>query len=447
MVMMINKNEFDLTPLYNLSSVLRETGLKADLVRAWENRYGLPKPQRSAGGHRLYSMHDIQILKWLRSRQSEGMSISSAVDLWNNLLAKGEDPLVGIVQRQNERIIDAPDTGLENLRDEWLGACMRFDGFGADAVLNQSFSLYPVEQVCSGILQEGLRIMGERWYAGTATVHQEHFASAIANRKLDTLLSSSPIPTRDQTILLGCPAEEWHTFPALLLSVLFARRGYKVVYLGANLPPEHLAETADVIKPDLVILTAQRLATAATLRTAALQLHRYQVSFGGLIFNRNTELRHAINGHFLGKEINQAIHQAELLLSAPQKNPSTEIINAEFLSCLASFNEKRGLIETELNKVINPGNFPNESLREATGQFGNAIAAALAFGNLDLIHQDLSWVTKLLKNRKSDQISLAGYLNIYSQAVTSIMGQQAKPIVDWLDRYTQSFDSMNMEQR
>ena len=41
------------SPAYNLMVVLKETGLKADVLRAWERRYQLPSPQRTPGGHRL----------------------------------------------------------------------------------------------------------------------------------------------------------------------------------------------------------------------------------------------------------------------------------------------------------------------------------------------------------------------------------------------------------
>ena len=83
------------TPAFNLKVVLKETGLAADTLRAWERRYGLPMPQRTAGGHRLYSQRDIETIKWLMKRQAEGLSISRAVDLWNEQLASGADPLAG----------------------------------------------------------------------------------------------------------------------------------------------------------------------------------------------------------------------------------------------------------------------------------------------------------------------------------------------------------------
>src|SRR5512145_744383 len=82
------------SPSYNLQAVLKETGLKADVLRAWERRYELPKPQRTPGGHRLYSEYDIETIKWLRARREEGLSISRAVELWKEIVHAGSDPIV-----------------------------------------------------------------------------------------------------------------------------------------------------------------------------------------------------------------------------------------------------------------------------------------------------------------------------------------------------------------
>ncbi len=74
----------DNTPLYNLKAVINEVGLNPATLRAWERRYDLLKPRRSPGGHRLYSRQDIEMLKWLIERQEEGLSISSAVEMWKS---------------------------------------------------------------------------------------------------------------------------------------------------------------------------------------------------------------------------------------------------------------------------------------------------------------------------------------------------------------------------
>ena len=76
-------NQADNTPIYNLKAVVRQTGLKPDTLRAWERRYGLPSPQRTESGHRLYSQHDVEVIKWLTERQNEGLSIGRAIDLWH----------------------------------------------------------------------------------------------------------------------------------------------------------------------------------------------------------------------------------------------------------------------------------------------------------------------------------------------------------------------------
>ncbi|MDV7400978.1 MerR family transcriptional regulator, partial [Arthrospira platensis SPKY1] len=70
-------------PSFNLKVVIQETGIKPHTLRAWERRYGLPQPERTPGGHRLYSQRDIDIVKWLIHRQEEGLTISRAVELWS----------------------------------------------------------------------------------------------------------------------------------------------------------------------------------------------------------------------------------------------------------------------------------------------------------------------------------------------------------------------------
>src|SRR5215212_6968819 len=171
------------TPAFNLKVVLKETGITADTLRAWERRYGLPVPKRTAGGHRLYSQRDIETIKWLIKRQAEGLSISRAVDSWNEQLASGADPLAGSTPSTFISASGAPaqsqalDTTLAALRAHWIEACLNFSESNAEQTLNLAFSLFPVEAVCVEILQKGLSEIGDLWYENDASVQQEHFAS------------------------------------------------------------------------------------------------------------------------------------------------------------------------------------------------------------------------------------------------------------------------------
>ena len=113
--------------IYNLKSVVRETGVKPDTLRAWERRYGLPEPARTAGGHRLYSQRDIKIIKWLLARQQEGLRIKGAVELWRSLEADGQEPLQ---PQPTSAVSFAPETvgqTIAELRQGWVTACLAFD--------------------------------------------------------------------------------------------------------------------------------------------------------------------------------------------------------------------------------------------------------------------------------------------------------------------------------
>ncbi|HBM3251780.1 TPA: MerR family transcriptional regulator, partial [Klebsiella oxytoca] len=54
---------------YSIGEFAQLCGINATTLRAWQRRYGLLKPQRTDGGHRLYSDDDIQqalkILDWV----------------------------------------------------------------------------------------------------------------------------------------------------------------------------------------------------------------------------------------------------------------------------------------------------------------------------------------------------------------------------------------------
>ena len=194
----------DTSPAFNLKAVVNETGLKPDTLRAWERRYGLPNPERTAGRHRLYSQYDIDTLKWLVARQEEGLSISRAVKLWYQFKENGEDPLSHKAQTV------APDTAVPSLsaapsgdnlgalRAAWIDACESFDERQANGVLTEAFSLFPLDLVCFDLLQKGLAEIGQGWYEGRISVQQEHFASAMAMRRLDTdgRFDAPPYPSR-----------------------------------------------------------------------------------------------------------------------------------------------------------------------------------------------------------------------------------------------------------
>ncbi len=426
-------------PAYNLKAVLQETNIAADTLRAWERRYGLPMPQRTAGGHRLYSQYDIETIKWLLARQAEGLSISRAVDSWNELIASNADPLAGVTPSafSSAQVIPAiysPNTNLDTLRAQWVMACMKFSESNAEQILNQAFSMFPVEAVCMDVLQKGMAEIGGAWYENKASVQQEHFASGLAMRRLDALLSASPVPTRYQTILVGCPPNEWHTFTPLLLSLLLRRRGLSVIYLGANVPTDRFEETVNSVQANLVILVSQTLASAAALQTTALSLTSLQipVSFGGRIFNMRPDLIEHIPGYYLGNSIDASLKEIEKLLKEKPKTHAFKATTQEYQAAHHAFVSKRTHIESTIKELISPLSISPEGLNTGIQHLGDTIAAALQLGDMEHVTDEMEWLKVLLKSHQRPAQELADFMNNYSRAVDKHINGQGEPIKAWL---------------
>lgn len=433
------------SPAFNLKAVLRETGLAADTLRAWERRYGLPAPQRTPGGHRLYSQYDIETIKWLIARQAEGLSISRAVDLWNEQIASGSDPLAGLAPASLTVLTtSAPtipaDTTLDAIRAEWIAACLNFSEMQAEQALNKAFSMFPVESVCMEVLQKGMSEVGTRWYQNQASVQQEHFASGLAMRRLDALLSASPAPTRPQTILVGCPPTEWHTFTPLLLALLLRRRGLNVIYLGANVPGERFAETALKVKANLVVLVAQTLSSAAHLQHVALSLDNQKIplAFGGRIFNIRQGIVDHIPGQHLGNALEGAVQEVEALLKNKPKAKVPKGASQEYLSAMIGFNSKRAHIESTLKMNLPPLSIGPEELSHSIQYLGDNISAALQFGDMEHLSEEMEWLKLLLQSYNRSNQELVNFMELYSQAVDTHINGQGDPIKAWLRAYAQN---------
>lgn len=430
---------FSQAPTYNIKVVLNKTGIAADTLRAWERRYGLPVPQRTAGGHRLYSDRDIETIKWLLARQEEGLSISRAVDLWNEQIASGADPLADSVSRSVSSplaiVPPAADTTLASLRADWIEACQDFDEITAEQILNQAFSVFPIEAVCTDLIQKGLSEIGELWYENRLSVQQEHFASNLAMRRLDALLSAAPPPTRPETVLVGCPADEWHTFTPLLLSLFLRRRGYRVVYLGANVPASRITETTRDIKADLIVLVAQQLTSAATLQHAALTLANKDkaVAFGGRIFNLRPSLTEYIPGFFLGNDIGAAIGEIEKILHSKARPKQTRTASQVHTVAHQAYASKRTKIEVTLKEMLEPLAISPDDINTGIHFLGDHITAALQLGDMGHVSAEIDWLRMLLQSHSTQPEQLALFMETYARAVDKHINGQGRPIFEWLD--------------
>lgn len=424
----------DQRPTYNLRAVTRETGLSPETLRAWERRYEVIKPQRTPGGHRLYTLRDIRLLKWLVGQQQQGLSISRAVELWRTLQESGQDPLA---VAGTETLTQTGTSNLEELRQIWVAACLDFNESAAEQILSEAFAVAVPEMVVVEVLQKGVSMIGQLWYEGQATVQQEHFATSLASRRLHSLMAAAPPISRSGRILAACPPGEEHEFVLLLISSLLRRQGWEIIYLGANVPLLKLETTLRSTSPILVLSLAQTLPAAASLREMAVLLKNLDIplAFGGGIFNDLPNLVQWIPGFFLESEISTAPKRLDEIINKNEPLPSIKPLPDEYQRTLDCFEGKQHAIEAIVSEEIKDWQLPGSALDQANQAFPSHLKAALVLGDLSTLIYSINWVGGLLENYGMPRDSLMQYLKVYQDAIQDQLKEDSGLITGVIENF------------
>jgi DNA-binding transcriptional MerR regulator/methylmalonyl-CoA mutase cobalamin-binding subunit len=268
--------------IYSIKAVAHMGGITEPTLRAWEKRYDILAPQRTESGHRRYTKRDIYRVIWLKQRLSEGMSISQAAVL---LQAQPDSVLLEVASFEKAgrnfpgqptanyippdfhltQAQPSPVRSPQALMNQLLEAFLTYDEAAAHNLLAEAASFYPPETICLEIIQNVLVEVGERWARNEITVANEHFASAICRARITAMLEGLPLPQRGPLVLTACGPEEFHDLGILITTYCLRRHGWRVIYLGQNIPALDLEKDVRRLKPALVIFSCSRSETAYLL--------------------------------------------------------------------------------------------------------------------------------------------------------------------------------------
>lgn len=255
---------------YRIGMVSRLTGLSTDVVRVWERRYAAIKPPRSNGGSRLYSDADIARLRRLRRAVEAGHAISQVAQL--------PDGELDALTDKNDSSEQASADPYVVIRTRFLDAITRMDVAGADAELHRAATLHPPRDLVKQIAAPLLAEIGQRWAHGELGIAHEHVATNLIRNLLSALFRLYPPSGAAATVVLATPVGERHEFGILLAALLAAARGWRVVYLGSDLPAADILQTVKLVKARVLVLSAidtQNLHVEGELRAIAAQLPSY----------------------------------------------------------------------------------------------------------------------------------------------------------------------------
>jgi methanogenic corrinoid protein MtbC1 len=304
------------TPRHTIKTVCAQTGILPVTLRAWERRYHLVAPQRTAGNYRLYSDRDIAVLRWVKRRLEDGLTVGRAADEFHRLRQAGRWP-TALPAPPTSPTIETADTPA-GYGERLYAALVRINEAGAGAVLSEAHARFDLSIVCLDIIQPCLYAVGEAWARGQIRIAVEHFASQYLRGRLVALLHTLPMRHSAPRIVAGCAPDEYHDIGSLMVALFLRREGYRVDFIGANAHLEDLSEYARAERPALICLSAHSEAAARGLRQMDARLAgmrpRPKFGFGGRAFNLKPELRTLVPGLFLGEDARQAVAAVRGLL-------------------------------------------------------------------------------------------------------------------------------------
>jgi DNA-binding transcriptional MerR regulator len=236
-------------PAYlRIGELSRRTGVSPELLRAWERRYALLRPQRTDGGFRLYSHEDLLRVEAMRAHLARGVSAAQAA----RLAADSPQPAAGPAPTPRPVGVGgaAPEVG--GPLQEALDA---LDDAGAQAAFDNLLARYGVDSILRDVILPYLHDLGQRWSSGAASVAQEHFASALLRGRLLGLARGWDQGNGPRAVL-ACGPGELHDLSLIVFGLALRRHGWRITYLGADTPIQTITETARALEPDIVVLVA-----------------------------------------------------------------------------------------------------------------------------------------------------------------------------------------------
>lgn len=231
---------------WRIGVLASRVGVSETLLRAWELRYGLLNPGRTASGYRLYGPEDERRARAMAEARERGVPAAAAAAA---VLASSRGALVGPAPHHDEPTHAGAAAAVARLR----GAITDYDVDTLHAVLDDVLATRSIESAVRDVLLPFLELVGSDWAEGALDVADEHFASDVVRGRLAALAVGDVTPTAPLA-LLACPPGERHDIALKAFQVLLQRSGWRTRYLGADTPYASIVAASEVIAPDVVVV-------------------------------------------------------------------------------------------------------------------------------------------------------------------------------------------------
>ncbi|HEX5563937.1 MAG TPA: MerR family transcriptional regulator [Sporosarcina sp.] len=232
---------------YYIQQVSDMTGLSKQVIRKWEERYNLIRPERLPNGYRIYSEKDINLLLHVKTLSEEGMPIRQAVQLAEKM--RGET-----VPSPKE-----PSLRMDSLNEfvlQLLEKGNRCDELELMITLQQANYEIGLAALLDQVITPFLQEVGDRWERGEWDEYQESVSSLAIRDYLVQLRRNNQHHPEAPVVLAACLPYERHEIPLHIVLLQFMLKGWRTFLVGASPAPGSIEAVIQKIRPDIVILSA-----------------------------------------------------------------------------------------------------------------------------------------------------------------------------------------------
>lgn len=260
-----------------IGEVARRTGVSVSALRAWERRYGLLEPERTEGGHRLYSEHDVRRVLAMQVLLDEGWTASAAASE------------VSVRRTRVPTVVDDPvgaagDDPATILQQRLRTAIDRFDSHELNTAIDDVFVRFDVGTALERVMFPVLRWLGEGWEKDPRVIAREHFATNALRQRLLRFVRSTAGASR--VAVAAAPPREEHDVGLLGAAAVLSTANWSVRYLGPNTPMAVLAQACAEADADVALVASVEARHAQEFADEAPDLGRTLLVLGGVGFDQ-----------------------------------------------------------------------------------------------------------------------------------------------------------------
>lgn len=226
---------------YSMAQIVSLTGISSHTLRKWESRYDFLVPERTETNIRFYTDSQLKKLLNISILREQGHRLSAIDKMSDEEIHQLVSQI--LIDSDQESEIKALVISMINLDEQEF-----------DDILKSHIIKNGILTTFTDVVYPFLHKVGVLWGINKIMPAQEHFVSNLIRQKICSAIDLLPIAPKDAPkITMFLTEGENHEIGLLLASFIAKKMGWRVFYLGQNVPHDNLHTMVELIRPTYIL--------------------------------------------------------------------------------------------------------------------------------------------------------------------------------------------------